>query len=108
MKNKEVFQDKIHMNSKTIKARFDNMEDFACYWREYDQKKMTKYTSCFSPEEMKEIPESTIASIRDGFKKSDEIIHYDNFDDVPERCGREYVLLVNGFNLKKSVLIRMS
>jgi len=102
------FIETIFINKNTIKSQFDNVEDFKTYWEKYSKKRFEKYDMIFSKKEQKDIIARTVESITKDFIISDKIIHYDNFNEAPERCGREFVLLVNGNNIKKSVLIRMS
>jgi hypothetical protein len=106
MKNR--FEETIHLDQNTVKSEFYNIQDFRSYWKKYSEKRSTEYNMAFSEEELIEIINSTVEIIGKEFIVSDRIIHYDSFGMAPERCGREFVLLANGNNIKKSVLIRMS
>jgi restriction endonuclease len=105
---KNEFKEIVHLDHNTVKSEFCNIQDFKLYWEKYSKKRRKEYNVDFSENELIDIIDSTVNAIEKEFTVSDRIIHYDNFSVAPERCGREFVLLANGNNIKKSVLIRMS
>jgi len=97
-----------YISSKTIKAKFNDIEDFAQYWTKNDLKLYGNRPDIFPPDKISIITNEVIDEVKNNLQKKCEIIHFSDFGIAPERCEREYVLIRKNKEVIHSILIKMS